>query len=235
MCTAPLSALLLSAIVYVIAMSPASASTCYGTPAHGRLQDGVPLPSTGPNYTPYSSLGVTLGRTYVHATVRDIVVDAYTATYRAMPGKRFMYGETGLATGGPFKPHRTHQAGTSVDFMVPVVDEQHRSALLPASALNKFGYDLEFDAQGVSGKLHIDFDALAEHLYQLAESAKNHGTPIERVIFQKELVARLYQTRRGDYLRRSVTFMKATPWIKHDEHYHVDFALRCKPLTNGTK
>lgn len=69
-------------------------------------------------------------------------------------------------------------------------------------------------------------------MYQLAIAAKKHGAPIHRVIFQKELVAQLYRTKRGDDLRRSVTFMKATPWIRHDEHYHVDFTLPCRPMTD---
>jgi len=24
--------------------------------------------------------------------------------------------------------------------------------------------------------------------------------------------------------------MKAKPWVRHDEHYHVDFAVPCKTL-----
>ncbi|WP_207393688.1 hypothetical protein [Duganella aceris] len=25
--------------------------------------------------------------------------------------------------------------------------------------------------------------------------------------------------------------VKATPWVKHDEHYHVDFSLPCRPFS----
>lgn len=193
------------------------------------------LPAQGPNYVPYSSLGVSLGRTYVHQSVRDIVVDAYDAMRVTAPGKLFVYGETGLAGGGQFRPHHTHQSGTSVDFMVPVLDSQNKSVPLPTNALNKFGYALEFDANGSLGELRIDFEAMAEHLYQLAEAAKRRGVDIKTVIFQKELVTPLLRTKRGDYLRDTVPFMKATPWIKHDEHYHVDFSLPCHPLNNYGK
>jgi penicillin-insensitive murein endopeptidase len=226
---------LLAALMLLLPLLPASASTCYGTTSAGRLDGGVQLPSEGKNYASYSSLGNALGRTHVHQHVRDVVVDAYAAVYLSMPDKRFVYGETGLAGGGKFKPHRTHQNGTSVDFMVPVVDRQGRTVSLPTNALNKFGYALEFDAKGELDDMRIDFEALAEHLYQLAEAAKKHQVPIRRVIFQKELVARLYQTGRGDYLRQSVLFMKATPWIRHDEHYHVDFGVPCRPLQEGGK
>ncbi|SEO57758.1 penicillin-insensitive murein endopeptidase [Duganella sp. CF517] len=217
-------------LALTLATASASGSTCYGTPARGRLHGGVPLPAQGQNYVPYSTLGVTLGRTYVHQTARDIVVEAYEATRVSMPEKRFMYGETGLATGGPFKPHRTHQSGVSVDFMVPVIDRAHKSVLLPTSMQNKFGYALEFDASGSLDDLRIDFEAMAEHLYQLAGAAKKRQVKIRTVIFQKELTELLFQTKRGNALRASMPFMKATPWIKHDEHYHVEFSLPCRPL-----
>ena len=223
--------ILWAVLLFALPLATASASICYGTPAQGRLQGAVQLPAQGQNYVPYSTLGVTLGRTYVHQTVRDIVVDAYAAAKISMPEKRFMYGETGLATGGPFKPHRTHQSGVSVDFMVPVVDRAHRSVLMPTSIRNKFGYDLEFDASGSLDDLQIDFEALAEHLYHLAEAAKKHQVKIKTVIFQKELTELLFQTKRGDVLRNSVPFMKTTPWIKHDEHYHVEFSIKCRPLS----
>ncbi len=29
-----------------------------------------------------------------------------------------------------------------------------------------------------------------------------------------------------------VPFLLKDPWIRHDEHYHVDFAISCEPLTD---
>ena len=40
-------------------------STCYGSTANGRLDNGVKLPVAGENYTTYSQLAHHLGRTYV--------------------------------------------------------------------------------------------------------------------------------------------------------------------------
>lgn len=223
--------ILKATVLFALPLALANASTCYGTPANGRLQDGVQLPVQGKNFAPYSSVGVALGRTYVHQGIRDIVVDAYNGVYQAAPDKRFMYGETGLANGGQIKPHHTHQAGLSVDFMVPVLDSKNQPTLLPSNALNKFGYGLEFDSNGALGDLHIDFDAIAEHLHQLADAAEKHHVKIERVIFQKELAERLFQTSRGRDLRTILPFMKTKPWIRHDEHYHVDFSLPCRLLS----
>lgn len=206
------------------------ASTCYGTVANGRLEQGVQLPAQGANFAAYSRLGVQLGRTYVHGAVSAVVVDAYRALERAAPGKTFVYGETGLAAGGPIAPHKTHQSGLSVDFMVPVLNDAGKSVPLPATPLNKFGYSIEFDKKGRAGDLRIDYEAMAEHLYQLDQATRQRGLGITRVIFDPVLTPPLFDTRRGAYLRQHLRFMKERPWIRHDEHYHVDFATPCKRL-----
>jgi penicillin-insensitive murein endopeptidase len=43
---------------------------------------------------------------------------------------------------------------------------------LPTSPLNNFGYGLEFDATGRLDDLRIDFEAIAEHIYQLERAAR---------------------------------------------------------------
>jgi penicillin-insensitive murein DD-endopeptidase len=208
----------------------ADGSVCYGTVANGRLEDAAKLPAEGVNFRPYSSLGVTLGRTYVHSIVRGIVADAYAALEKSASGKVFVYGETGWASGGRIRPHRTHQNGLSVDFMVPVLDEDGRSVPLPGNVLNRYGYDIEFDRDGRHEDLTIDFDALAEHLYQLDRAARRRGTGLRLVIFDDAYLPRLFATKRGRYLRDHLPFMKARPWVRHDEHYHVDFAVKCRAL-----
>jgi penicillin-insensitive murein endopeptidase len=208
----------------------AAASQCYGTVAQGRLSGGVQLPEHGANFLAYSHAGVVLGRTHVHVTVRDIVVDAYDKTVPGATGVVFEYGETGWASGGRFPPHRSHQAGVSVDFMVPVRDAAGKSVPLPANATNKFGYAWEFDERGRAGSYRIDFEAMGEHLYQLSLAAKRRGVDLQRVIFDPRLTELLLKTRRGSELASILPLMKQRPWIRHDEHYHVDFALPCKPL-----
>ncbi|MDB5789979.1 MAG: replication initiation protein [Massilia sp.] len=210
----------------------AHASTCYGRVAAGSILGAVKLPSSGTNFEAYSGIGVAMGRTYVHSRVRDLMLDAYGALARRLPAKRYVYGETGLAKGGRMRPHRTHQNGLSVDFMVPVLDDRGRSVPLPVTPLNKFGYDLEFSARGVAGGLRIDYEAMAEHLYELAEAARRREVGMALVIFDTSLMPALMKTARGDYLR-GLPFMKARPWIRHDEHYHVDFAVPCGPLPPG--
>ena len=156
-------------IIFSLFFSPtlAEPSTCYGTTAKGRLEHGVKLPAAGENFVGYSGLAATLGRTYLHSTARDIVLNAYKALQQTAPGKHFKYAETGFAEGGPFKPHKTHQNGLSIDFMVPVLNAKGESVHLPTHPLNKFGYNIEFDAKGRHEGLHIDYEAMAAHLVAL--------------------------------------------------------------------
>jgi penicillin-insensitive murein endopeptidase len=210
--------------------APESKSTCYGTPERGRLEGGVALPLDGPNFRAYSRLGSAAGRTYVHAAVRDVVIETYAHLAISNPEIVWVYGETGLRGGGRFAPHRTHQNGTAVDFLVPVRDRDGKPALLPTNVLNKYGYDIEFDERGKTGELAIDFPAVCAHLLQLQEVAGRSGVPIRRVIFAPEFVAALRGTRECDLVRAELPWFKKRPWVRHDEHYHVDFAVRCEPF-----
>ncbi|MBN8211777.1 MAG: penicillin-insensitive murein endopeptidase [Xanthomonadales bacterium] len=215
-----------------VAMTPAfgADSVCHGTPAKGRIEHAVQLPASGKNFRAYSTVGVSLGRTYTHAHVASAVTAAYAALAKHAPAKTFVYGETGFAKGGPFKPHKTHQNGLSVDFMVPVVDAKGRSVQLPGNAGNRYGYDIEFDAEARYRDLRIDFEALGEHLYALDQSGRRSGARIGRVIFEPAYLPKLFATTRGAYLRRHVEFTRGKVWWRHDEHYHVDFAVACRPL-----
>lgn len=217
----------------LIAILPASAlaqtSTCYGTTSDGRLTGGVQLPDKGQNYVGYSAVARMAGRTYVHSEVKAIVVAAYAALEKELPGKVFKYAETGFKTGGVFRPHKTHRNGLSVDFMTPMLAKDGTSLHLPTHPFNKFGYNIEFDARGRYDGLRIDYDALAGHVVALHKASKARGHDLWRVIFDPQLQQGLFATRYGDYLKAHVQFSKKRSWVRHDEHYHVDFAIPCKP------
>lgn len=223
--------LVLLAVLQLVSLPVvASGSTCYGSTSRGRLQNGCKLPSAGDNFTGYSTLGSILGRTYVHCLVSEIVVNAYAELSRSHPSLRFVYGETGLEEGGHFKPHRTHQNGLSVDFFVPVRDSQGRSVPLGTHALNRWGYDLEFDGHGKLGELSIDFEAMVDHLAALHQAALQAGVDISRVIFDPELQPLLRAASNWPLLEGKIALSDRRSWVRHDEHYHVDFAVPCKPL-----
>ncbi len=125
-----------------------------------------------------------------------------------LPDNVFKYAETGFEQGGQFKPHKTHRNGLSVDFMVPVVDEKGLSVHLPTLPLNRFGYDIEFNAQGEFGELTIDYEAMGLHLVSLHKETKRRGYDIWRVIFDPQLQPYLFKTKHGEYLRQNIQFSK---------------------------
>lgn len=203
-------------------------SVCFGTTDRGSLENGWQLPGSGINFEAYSLVGVAAGRNYVHSDVYQVVVESYSNLNQKMPDKKFLYGETGWKNGGKFRPHKSHQNGLSVDFFVPVVDKFGKSVFLPTNALNKFGYNIEFSNSGEYEGYIIDFDAMAEHLLELKKISDKNGIKIWRVIFDNELQKLLFATKKGSELRKQLQFSTKKPWVRHDEHYHVDFDVPCK-------
>ena len=225
------AALCLCGLTFAVAGAQATApSQCYGSVSNGRLENGVKLPVHGPNFTAYSDIGATVGRTSVHQKVADVMLASYAALAVSAPAMTFVYGETGFPEGGPFKPHKTHQNGLSVDFFVPLRTSKGTPAMLPSTIRNWFGYRVEFDARGRFEHFQIDFDVYAEHLYQLHRAALAHGVGIALVIVEPAYLPLLFATRRGAYLREHLPFITAQPGVRHDKHFHVDFAVPCKPL-----
>ncbi|QDO99936.1 penicillin-insensitive murein endopeptidase [Thalassotalea sp. PS06] len=210
--------------------SIAQQSTCFGTTSNGYIENAVKLPADGDNFVGYSTVARIAGRTYVHSKVNDIVVDAYHWLETEQPDKVYKYAETGFAEGGQFKPHKTHRNGLSVDFMTPVVDASGESVHLPTHPFNKFGYEIEFDSNDRYEDYQIDYDALAAHIVALHKSAKKHGVDLWRVIFDPQLQPKLLATNYGDYLKAHIQFSTKRSWVRHDEHYHVDFAIACQDI-----
>lgn len=208
----------------------AAESVCYGSTKKGKLEGGVRLPDKGKNFVAYSSVAAMLGRTYVHSKTRDVLLTAYKQLEKQLPDKVYKYAETGFEEGGRFKPHKTHQNGLSVDLMVPVLDKDNNSVHLPTHMFNRFGYDIDFDNKGNYQQYRIDFEALGAHLVALHKAALKHKVQIWRVLFDPRLQPFLYQTRYGEYIKKHILIPKKRSWVRHDDHYHVDFKVKCRPL-----
>ena len=204
------------------------ASTCHGTVVSGSLEGGRRLPYSGENYRAYSLLGFLAGRTFVHQSVRDTMRDAYAQLSKSNPDLRFVYAESGWPWGGSFAPHKSHANGTAADFHVPVRTLDGQVSELPTSPFNQFGYSVEFDKAGQAGSYKIDFEAMALHLLALDRAATAHGIRIRRVIFDVDLQPRLAATAAGAQGMRRLGFNKRQAWVRHDEHYHVDFDVACR-------
>lgn len=223
------ASLKLCSLLLIFSSHSVAASTCFGTTSRGRLENACNLPASGSNFSAYSSVLRMAGRTYVHCDVSALILDAYEILELEAPGKQFVYGETGKKRGGQFKPHKTHQNGLSVDFMIPVIDKSGNSVPLPTSILNKFGYDIDFTLDGKFQNLTIDYEAFAAHLAALKLAASRRGTGIWRVLFDPEMQHELKSTEAWPQIS-DLEFSKKRSWVRHDDHYHVDFAVPCESL-----
>jgi penicillin-insensitive murein DD-endopeptidase len=211
-----------------MAIDDGKPSVCYGNIRDGRLENAKRLLYAGANYRAYHIAGFVTGRTFMHSAVRDAARDAYAALAASDPELRFVYAEASWRNGGRLWPHRTHSNGTSVDFMVPLRTDDGAVTQINASVLNMLGYSIKFDDEGRRGRTRIDFEAMAKHLLALDAAARIHGIHIRRVIFEPPLHRFLFATEHGKLLRERMAFMTSRAWVRHDQHYHVDFDVPCE-------
>lgn len=108
--------------------------------------------------------------------------------------------------------------------MVPLKD----GARFPTHLFNRFGYDEEFDSSGRGAAGEIDFHLIARHLDSLDKYARKLGGGIRRVILAPDLQDNLFATPAGAALRGKITFNTRQAWVRHDDHYHVDFDFPCE-------
>lgn len=204
-------------------------SVCYGTPSGGHQEGGKRLPYQGPNYRASSRVLWMSGRMSLNGALRDALAEAYDEVAKAAPDLRFVYGEMSWPDGGRFPPHKTHRNGLSVDFMTPLRDASGAVVELPVTFANHFGYEQHFDTDGRDGPLRIDFPAVARHITALHDAAAKRGIAIRVVILEPELQERLFAIPEGAALRSAVRFSVQRPWVRHDNHYHIDFTMPCRP------
>jgi penicillin-insensitive murein DD-endopeptidase len=208
-------------------------SQCFGDTNTGSLKNGWQLPTSGKNFHAYSLIGVMAGRNYVHSSVYRTVLNAYEILQNTNPIVTYIYGETGNKEGGEFKPHKSHRNGLSVDFFVPVVNAEGKIKELDIGVANKLGYNIEFSQEAKYNGLTIDFESIAKHLDALNISAKKEKIGIEVVIFDNQFQKLLFETTTGRKIKNEINFSTKKPWVRHDEHYHVNFRVKCSPASSG--
>ncbi len=198
-----------------------------GTVGRGSIENAKRIPLRGNNYTTYSFTCYLLGRTFVHDKVRDAVLDAYEICETTCPKTKFLLGETGAKHGGQFLPHKTHRNGMSIDFITPLKKGNKKvgTSYWNYHVFNLFGFGLDFDEDGKNGKKEIDFEAVALHLQALEKAAHKNGLRIKKVIFYPKLRNKLLTTSEGKKIKH-LPFTTNPVLVIHDDHYHVDFALK---------
>ena len=202
-----------------------------GAVSNGTMTNGKLIPFYGKNFTYFDKGSYLSGRAYVNNKVLTTLLESYKRLEELDSNRKFFIMESANKTGGKLAPHRTHQTGLSVDFMMPLIQDKK-----PYYKLDNLGtrhYLLSFNDNGEYGNdtaVKVDFNLIAQHILILNEEAKKVGLKIKKVIIKIEYKDELFATEYGKKLKSSGIYVVKglTKMINalHDEHYHIDFGRR---------
>lgn len=199
-----------------------------GAVSNGKMTNGKLIPFYGKNFSYFDKGSYLGGRGFVNSKVLATILGSYKQLESLVPDRHFYIMESANKEGGKLYPHRTHQNGLSVDFMMPLIKENK-----PYYKLDTIGtshYLLSFNDSGKYGydtSIKVDFNLIAKHILILNEKAKIEGLKIKKVIIKIEYKDELFATEYGKKLKNSgVYVVKGLSKLvnsMHDEHYHIDF------------
>lgn len=229
---------LLSLFGFVVILSPTipqvfhknkGQSQSIGSVSNGKLINGFKVPRKGKNFRYFSVIDYyLLGRCYVHSDIYRIVIESYCELEELYPDYIFRVMECSKKNGGKVFPHRTHQNGTSIDFMTPLMKDKREQIWFDKAGI--WRYLMNFDQTGtckLNKKVKIDFEKLARHILVLESVARQNGYRLRKVILETNLKDELFKTKSGKELKSSgIYFVKNLPPkinVLHDDHFHVDF------------
>ncbi len=203
-------------------------SESFGSVSNGSLKNGKLVPFYGSNYTYFDKTSYLSGRAFLNSKVLNAILESYKVLETEQPDRVFKIMECAHKNGGKLWPHRTHQNGLSVDFMMP--KNKNKKPYYGLDTIGIKHYWLNFNNSGQYMKdnsIIIDFESVAQHILILNEKAKKHKLKIEKVIIKVELKDELFKGEYGKYLKETGIYIvrSLTPKINelHDDHYHIDF------------
>ncbi len=204
-------------------------SKSIGTVSDGKLVNGYKVPFKGENFKYFSAFDYfILGRCYVHSDVYKIIIESYKSLENKYPDYTYKIMECSKRKGGRPFPHKTHQNGTSIDFMTPLKKDNKTVRFF--DKIGMWRYLMKFDSNGnarINKKIVIDFDKTANHILALEKAARKNGYRIKKVILETNLKDEIYKSKYGEELKNSnIYFVKSLPKMineLHDDHYHIDF------------
>ena len=199
-----------------------------GAVSSGKMTNGKLIPFYGNNFSYFDKGSYLGGRGYVHSKVLTILLESYQQLETIIPNRKFFVMESANKEGGKLAPHRTHQTGLSVDFMMPLIKDN-----VPYYKLDDLGtrhYLLSFNDNGEYSNdmtVKVDFNLIAQHILILNKEAKKVGLKVKKVIIKIEYKDELFATEYGKKLKSSgiyvVKGLSKMINALHDEHYHIDF------------
>lgn len=199
-----------------------------GTVSNGKLENGKIMPFYGENYTYFDRDSYLASRAFTSDIVKTIILNTYKSLHTLYPQRKFFLMELSNRKGGKIYPHKTHQNGLSVDFMMPKVKDGKPNYNL--DTLGKQHYFLNFNNRGEyvnDTSIKVDFDLVAKHIMLLNAEASKYNYSIEKVIVKIEYKDDLFNTPNGKLLKESGVYVvkNLSPLINslHDDHFHIDF------------
>jgi penicillin-insensitive murein endopeptidase len=203
-------------------------SISHGSVSDGSMEHGKLIPYYGSNYSYFDTTSYFSGRAFLHEDVLGITLKAYKELENASD-RFYRIMECANKNGGKLFPHQTHQNGTSIDFMMPLIKDHKPYYKLDETGVNH--YWLTFDDTGKYSEdksVEIDFEAVAQHILILNDAANKRGWKVKKVIIKIELKDELYATPSGKKLKAKgiyvVQGLSKMVNALHDEHFHIDFA-----------
>lgn len=216
---------------YVLNKGNELISESKGTVSNGELINGKLVPFSGNNFNYFDTSSYLGERAFLNDKVLATVIETYDSLAARHPDRMFTIMECSNKHGGKITPHRTHQNGLSIDFMVPI--KKNGAACYELDQKGASHYLLSFDDEGRyvdDPELQIDFDLTGEHIVLLQTIAEKNGLQIEKVILKMELKDELYESEYGDEIQKKGIYVtrNLSPLINslHDDHYHIDFKFR---------
>jgi len=202
-------------------------STSHGKVSDGSLDHGRLVPYYGDNYSYFDATSYFSGRAFLHEDVLNIALRTYKELEKRSD-RFYRIMECSNKNGGRMLPHRTHQNGTSIDFMMPLVKKGNPYYSLDTTGVSH--YWLSFNDNGEYSEdksVSIDFETVAQHILLLNEEANKMGWKVKKVIIKIELKDELYATPSGKKIKEKgiyvVQGLSKMINALHDEHYHIDF------------
>jgi len=204
------------------------ASVSHGSVSSGSLEHGKLIPYYGSNYSYFDTASYFSGRGFLHEDVLAFTLMAYK-NLENTSDRFYRVMECANKNGGKLPPHQTHQNGTSIDFMMPLIKGHKPYYKLDTLGVNHYWLSFDDDGKYSEDKsVEIDFEAVARHILVLNEAANKKGWEVKKVIIKIELKDEVYATPSGKKLKAKgiylVQGLSKMVNALHDEHYHIDFA-----------
>ncbi|MET0344470.1 MAG: penicillin-insensitive murein endopeptidase [Polyangiales bacterium] len=220
-------------------LPPASASTSIGSPTHGRLVGGVPLPRSGPGYR----FNDRRGQDARYATVEVVraIVGAAARVQLAHPDAELVVNDVGLPGGGPIPHHGSHRAGRDADILFFLRDVHGAPMPSVGAPIDPEGAGTDYqDLARADDDVPVRFDAARtwRFVWALLEEGGGAGdAEVQRIFVAEHLRAMLLEAAEtsgapADVVRR-FTDVSCQPGYPHDDHLHVRWFCSFEDLRAG--